>query len=888
MRLNSITVISLVTATICCWQPSSSHGQVREWNASGGGTYSSLFNWSAFNVPDSFSEIAEFNIDSTYDVTFSANRQVSDLLVSDGDVSFSMGSTAVSDATYLINDDLRISGGGFLSLTEVANTFNVGLNILDEVRINSGQMNILSGSQVSNNGTATVAISGNDFGIATVAGVGSYWTNQSNLVVGGLGTGALNIISGGLVSNTLTGVIGNDSDEFGGGGPSISTGTVTVSGPGSTWENLSDLIVGNFGQGTMNIENGGHVSNASTGVIGNSISPFTFGVGTVTVTGAGSTWTNSSDLYVGSAGLGSLNVESGGQVINTGVGMLGNLTSSVGAATVTGAGSTWTNSSDFYVGRFGQGTLNIEAGGQVSNVGRGVIGSQDNSVGTATVSGTGSTWTNAFQLIVGEFGQGTLNIEAGGQVSNVGSGVIGNFDGSAGTATVTGTGSTWTNLTNLLVGISGPGTLNISDSGLVIVGSNTVINEQSSVVLSGGRFEFGRIDLGSYARISGTSGELAGNLPAVLGYNEAGTVSANLGTTTLDVSDVLLTNSGVLFGSGDFDVSLVNAADGEVETSNGERLRFAHGANDGEINNFGGQVRFEQDFTNEAAGFVGGRGQFIANGGWTNQGVMAFSGGFTDVLGDVLNSAIGQIAVGGGSVTTFFDDVTMDASNLNIEVAASGTAVFLGSYNGGNDGTGAVEVLGDLRPGNSPAEVTFAGELTLGSNTTTFIELGGLLLGEYDRFTVADDLNLDGDLMVSLLDDFTLEVSAEFIIAQVDGNLSGAFSNYADGDLVGTFDGTDLFIDYDAGDGNDVALFTAGLPGDYNADGMVDAADYTVWRDGGSPDNSQAGYDLWAGNYGTTTPNATGNTASQPVPEPAAAVSLLLACLGAMVRRRVA
>lgn len=60
-------------------------------------------------------------------------------------------------------------------------------------------------------------------------------------------------------------------------------------------------------------------------------------------------------------------------------------------------------------------------------------------------------------------------------------------------------------------------------------------------------------------------------------------------------------------------------------------------------------------------------------------------------------------------------------------------------------------------------------------------------------------------------------------------------------------------------------LATAGLAGDYNDDGIVDAADYTVWRDGGSPDSSQAGYDTWAANYGATAPSA-----ATSVPEPTA------------------
>jgi hypothetical protein len=54
-----------------------------------------------------------------------------------------------------------------------------------------------------------------------------------------------------------------------------------------------------------------------------------------------------------------------------------------------------------------------------------------------------------------------------------------------------------------------------------------------------------------------------------------------------------------------------------------------------------------------------------------------------------------------------------------------------------------------------------------------------------------------------------------------------------------------LFITYQGGDGNDVTLFAA-LPGDFNRDGTVDAADYVLWRKspadfGGDPDE----YNSW-------------------------------------------
>jgi endoglucanase len=81
------------------------------------------------------------------------------------------------------------------------------------------------------------------------------------------------------------------------------------------------------------------------------------------------------------------------------------------------------------------------------------------------------------------------------------------------------------------------------------------------------------------------------------------------------------------------------------------------------------------------------------------------------------------------------------------------------------------------------------------------------------------------------------------------------------------------------------------VPGDYNVDGTVDAADYAVWRDllgSGTalPNDDTAGvalddYQRWKSNFGLTT----GAASSTPVPEPSSAMLLLLAA--ALVRRRV-
>lgn len=247
-------------------------------------------------------------------------------------------------------------------------------------------------------------------------------------------------------------------------GPPARAQSVTGSGdfnPGPTqspnWTVGGDLMVGNTGIGQLDILAGGTVTSDS-GFIGYDVGS----QGTVTVSGVdgsgnASTWTNHGDLYVGYFGTGTLNILAGGLVSNA-AGRIGNGSS----ALISGLGSSWQNSDRLTVGVDGAGTLRIEGGATISNT-LGIVGS--NAQGDVVLNGVGTTWTNTNQLTIGSFARGTLRIEAGAVVTST-QGYIGADN--TGTVTVTGAGSKWVmSPFNLTIGNLGTGSLTIENGGLV-------------------------------------------------------------------------------------------------------------------------------------------------------------------------------------------------------------------------------------------------------------------------------------------------------------------------------------------------------------------------------------------------------------------------------------
>ena len=141
----------------------------------------------------------------------------------------------------------------------------------------------------------------------------------------------------------------------------VTPNSTVIGSPGALAQNLS---VGQNGTGMLTIQTGGTLAD-SFGAVGN----LPGGLGTVTVTGAGSNWSNAGSVVVGGQGTGTLAIQDGGTV-NSGGGSVGLSAGSTGTVTVTGPGSSWINgpSGGLNIGSFGTGTLTIANGGKVINI----------------------------------------------------------------------------------------------------------------------------------------------------------------------------------------------------------------------------------------------------------------------------------------------------------------------------------------------------------------------------------------------------------------------------------------------------------------------------------------------------------------------------------------
>jgi len=153
-----------------------------------------------------------------------------------------------------------------------------------------------------------------------------------------------------------------------------------------------------------------------------------------------------------------------------------------------------------------------------------------------------------------------------------------------------------------------------------------------------------------------------------------------------------------------------------------------------------------------------------------------------------------------------------------------------------------------------------------------------------------------------LLDPFLPDSLDTFTILTAGVELLGALENAVDGGRLMTLGNKGSFlVNYSAATDTVVLSdFFVGLLGDYNNDDILDAADYTVWRDAltagatflpndptpGSVDESDFLY--WRAHFGELLGSGSG-AGSAAIPEPSTAALLFIAItsLGCLAQRRV-
>lgn len=426
--------------------------------------------------------------------------------------------------------------------------------------------------------------------------------------------------------------------------------------------------------------------------------------------------------------------------------------------------------------------------------------------------------------------------------------------------------SSQSDITNNAI-IRGSGTIllldDFSNSGTILAtgGGTLVIDELVSG--TGARVD---LDGSGSGRVFAVSGNIDVNLPPITqNFTGEMTIGAGRfidmdsdwrlqGDLTLDGngSQAAELRGGNLTVSGDVVVDQRASLDVEIDMDGNGNIHLPQG-ND-QIT-FGGNVTI-------TGGSLTGAGSHVYNGD------LSFGFGSLEAASIDLNE---NAVIQGGNVSVPLIDTTDGAF-----IQSGGSLTFEqldGKY---------VQTGGNLILDQAIIDGTYQ---QLGGGTLA-VEIGGMSQGESSFITVTQDAELLGELSVSLANGYEPMIGDQFLVLIAD--------NIVDFELTLAGPAGNAFQLLLQGDSIVLEAIDLTLLGDFNDDGIVDAADYTVWRDNlGAPNESalngngdgiggvdQADYALWKSNFGTASASSTSQLAST-VPEPS--MLLLLVFCGILL-----
>jgi autotransporter-associated beta strand protein len=420
-------------------------------------------------------------------------------------------------------------------------------------------------------------------------------------------------------------------------------------------------------------------------------------------------------------------------------------------------------------------------------------------------------------------------------------------------------------------------TNNYGFTGGVISATGTLTKQGSSTLTFGNTNQFTSVSLeGGAVDVSGVAGTLGTGPLTMAGASIVNVGSgAALTNSSLAVaagtSNTLSINGGAAAGgttsiptlTGDGNLSIVGNVDdkwlalGNTGGFTGELSIGPDGTNAtllGNVRMLGGQTTFPNAVVNLS-------GLTLANQAGASAAEAVFA--FGELNGDaatILNAFIGG--------STSRPDAVWRIGDLNTDSQFDGLIV-------DNAATAADSLSHVLKVGTG--KLTLTGLSSYTGDTTV---QDGELSVTNAFFADTSDLFVGSTGVLDL--DY---IGSDSIDSLYFGNVPQAPGVYG-----GIGSGAQFQVSYITGSGTLSVTTLGGLPGDYNDDGVVDAADYTVWRDGGPLLNETAtkgvvdaaDYTAWAGNYGATF--APGSALA--IPEPAAVASLLVGLTLTLTGRR--
>lgn len=446
-------------------------------------------------------------------------------------------------------------------------------------------------------------------------------------------------------------------------------GFLVLTGTDTSWTNSDSAFIGHNSEGSLSILNG---ASASIAYIWTSV--FDSSASTILIDGPGSKLTTSGEDVIGYAGVSTLTVSNGGRYDAASITIGKYNPGRPAGITVTGAGSQLNTTGVLKLGEFGEGSLLISHGGVVNSgmgdVAYGSAGGAGITVGSATVTGTGSAWNIGGLLGVGYYYDASLYNQASLTVADGG---LVNVNNGAGT---------------LLIG--GGATIHIGVGGL----SGTL---SAASIQNGGTLSFDHIDdLVFGAAISNYndspfSGVLVKSGSGTLALSGANTYT---GGTTVNAGTLQIGNGGT-----------TGSITGNVAVSGGAKLAFKRSNN----LSFGGVISG-----------AGGVAQ-VGTGVLTLSGTNTYAGGTTIGAGTLsisssanLGDASGGVTLAGGSLRLSNNSAT--AFNRDVTVTADSGVV----SNRSSNGAGVTHTLGTLSIGANTLSVTRGSSATSGTGGITF------------------------------------------------------------------------------------------------------------------------------------------------------------------------